>query len=179
MHQGSPHLWGAGGATVRTLRCGRHGVKIVRGLVQRVAQAWVTSAEERDAEPVEVGRIGAGLAVLVGATHDDDVAKARRLADKLWHLRIFDDGSGAMNLSCADEDAPLLIVSQFTLYGDTRKGRRPSFVDAAPPDHAEPLIDEVVARLREHGAQVATGRFRTHMQVHLINDGPVTILVEV
>lgn len=151
----------------------------MRGSVQRVREAWVTSAEERGGPHEEVGRIGSGLVVLVGVTHEDDVAAAHRLADKIYHLRILDDGDGDMNLSCADTGGALLVVSQFTLYGDARKGRRPSFVAAARPDVAEPLVDEVVARLRSHGATVATGRFRTHMEVHLVGDGPVTLLVEV
>jgi D-tyrosyl-tRNA(Tyr) deacylase len=145
----------------------------VRALVQRVTSASVTS------EGTEIGRIGAGLVVLVGVTHDDDAATARRLADKVAGLRVFADEAGDMNLSCLDVDGGLLVVSQFTLYGDTRKGRRPSFVQAAPPEVAETLVDEVVARLRETGLAVETGRFRTHMQVALVNDGPVTVLVEV
>ena len=151
----------------------------MRALAQRVREAWVTSAPEREAPADEVGRIGAGLAVLVGVTHEDDEAVARRLADKLYHLRVLDDGEGGMNLSCADTGGELLVVSQFTLYGDTRKGRRPSFVAAARPEVAEPLVDLLVAHLRELGATVATGRFRTHMEVHLVGDGPVTVLVEV
>jgi D-tyrosyl-tRNA(Tyr) deacylase len=150
----------------------------MRALVQRVTEAWVTSSV--DGGPAqEVGRIGPGLVVLVGATHDDDESVAHRLADKLWHLRIFGDDEGAMNRSAADTGAALLVVSQFTLYGDARKGRRPSFVAAARPEQAEPLVDAVVGRLRELGAEVATGRFRTAMQVGLVNDGPVTLLVEV
>jgi D-tyrosyl-tRNA(Tyr) deacylase len=145
----------------------------MRALVQRVTEAWVTSAGE------EVGRIGNGLVVLLGVTHDDDVEVARRVADKLWHLRIFPDDGGAMNRSAADTAAALLVVSQFTLYGDARKGRRPSFVAAAAPERAEPLVEVVVERLRELGAEVATGRFRTAMQVGLVNDGPVTLLVEI
>jgi D-aminoacyl-tRNA deacylase len=151
----------------------------VRGLVQRVLSASVTASDSRDTPREEVGRIGPGLAVLVGVTHEDDVAAAHKLADKLFHLRILDDGAGNMNLSCADTGGELLVVSQFTLYGDARKGRRPSFVEAARPEIAEPLVEEVVARLRSHGATVATGRFRAHMEVHLVGDGPVTILVEV
>ena len=150
----------------------------MRALVQRVTEAWVTSADGRGGPAEEVGRIGAGLVVLLGVTHDDDAEVARRVADKLWHLRIFADDAGAMNRSAADTGGALLVVSQFTLYGDARKGRRPSFVAAAPPEHAEPLVDAVVARLRELGAEVATGRFRTAMQVGLVNDGPVTLLVE-
>ncbi|MEX2504983.1 MAG: D-aminoacyl-tRNA deacylase [Egicoccus sp.] len=159
----------------------------MRALVQRVTEAWVTSApgmvghggsDERGGPAEEVGRIGAGLLVLVGATHDDDLAVAQRMADKLWHLRIFPDDDGAMNRSAADTGAALLVVSQFTLYGDARKGRRPSFVAAAAPARAEPLVDAVVARLRGSGAEVATGRFRTAMQVGLVNDGPVTLMIE-
>ena len=126
-----------------------------------------------------VGAIGPGLCVLVGVTHDDDEAAAAKLADKLWHLRILDDADGVMNVSAADAGAPVLVVSQFTLYGDTAKGRRPSWLAAARPEHAEPLVDAVVARLRDLGATVATGRFRTDMAVALVNHGPVTLVVEV
>lgn len=145
----------------------------MRALIQRVTKAHVTS------EGTEVGRIGPGLVVLVGATHNDDQDRARRLADKVHQLRIFNDDNGQMNLSSADLGLQLLVVSQFTLYGDTRKGRRPSFVAAARPEVAEPLVDAVIARLRANGATVATGRFRTHMEVHLVNDGPVTLTVQV
>lgn len=151
----------------------------MRGLVQRVAQASVTSAATPADAAEETGRIGAGLVLLVGVTHGDDRAAAQRLADKAWNLRIFPDAAGAMNASCADVDGQVLVVPQFTLYGDTRKGRRPSFVAAAEPEPARRLVDDVVARLRELGATVATGRFQTHMQVWLINDGPVTLLLEV
>jgi D-aminoacyl-tRNA deacylase len=145
----------------------------VRALVQRVSEASVTS------DGTEAGRIGLGLVALVGATHDDDSATARRLADKIANLRVFPDDDGAMNRSCLDVGGSVLVVSQFTLYGDTRKGRRPSFVAAAPPEVAEPLVDEVVAHLRAAGLEVATGVFRTHMDVALVNDGPVTLMVEV
>jgi D-aminoacyl-tRNA deacylase len=144
----------------------------VRAVVQRVTEAAVTVAGE------EVGRIGPGLCVLVGVTHADDETVARKLADRLWHLRLFDDDVGVMNRSAAELGAELLVVSQFTLYGDTTKGRRPSWIAAARPDHAEPLVDAVVAELRRLGATVATGRFRTEMQVALVNDGPVTVLLE-
>ena len=127
---------------------------------------------------VEVGRIGPGLLVLLGVTHDDDAALARRMADKLWHLRVFGDAQGTMNRSCAEVGGELLVVSQFTLYADTRKGRRPSFVAAARPEQAEPLVDAVVAALRSLGATVATGTFRADMQVALVNDGPVTLSIE-
>jgi D-tyrosyl-tRNA(Tyr) deacylase len=147
----------------------------MRAVVQRVRRASVTVAGER--EPV--GAIGAGLCVLVGVTHDDDEAVARRLAEKLWNLRVFDDDAGVMNRSVADAGGEVLVVSQFTLYGDTTRGRRPSWVAAARPEHAEPLVDAVVAGLRDLGATVATGRFRTEMTVELVNDGPVTLLLDV
>ncbi len=117
--------------------------------------------------------------MLVGITHDDTVARAEKLADKVWTLRIFDDDEGVMNLSPADEGHMLLVVSQFTLYGDTARGRRPSWVAAAPPEQAEPLVDAFVAALRRRGATVETGRFRADMQVSLVNDGPVTLMLEV
>lgn len=145
----------------------------MRALVQRVSEARVRAGDE------VVGEIGRGLCVLVGVTHDDDAARARKLAEKVWHLRIFDDADGVMNRSLDDAGGQILVVSQFTLYGDTRKGRRPSWVAAASPEQAEPLVDAVVAALRELGAHVETGRFRADMQVELVNDGPVTLLVEV
>ena len=154
----------------------------MRGLVQRVARAAVDARNDGAWE--RVGEIGAGLCVLVGATHDDTDRVADQLADKVWHLRILDDADGVMNVSLAarhesGRPAEVLVVSQFTLYGNTDKGRRPSWVDAARPDHAEPLVDRVVSRLRELGAVVATGRFRTEMRVEIVNDGPVTIMLEV
>ena len=145
----------------------------MRALVQRVGEAAVTVDGE------VVGRIGAGLCALVGVTHDDGEVQARSLADKLWNLRVMDDADGVMNRSIADTTKAVLVVSQFTLYGDTSRGRRPSWIAAARPEHAEPLVDLVVERLRELGATVATGRFRTEMQVALVNDGPVTVLLEV
>ncbi len=126
-----------------------------------------------------VGAVGAGLCVLVGVTHDDDEARATKLADKLWNLRILDDADGVMNVSAADAGAPLLVVSQFTLYGDTVKGRRPSWLSAAPPEQAEPLVEAVIQRLHQLGATVETGRFRTTMAVELVNDGPVTLILDV
>jgi len=145
----------------------------MRALVQRVSEASVTVDGE------VVGAIGAGLCVLVGVTHDDGPDQARKLAAKLAKLRVLDDDAGVMNRSVLDEGAEVLVVSQFTLYGSTAKGNRPSWIDAARPEHAEPLIDEVVAALRKHGLTVATGRFRTEMAVALVNDGPVTVLLEV
>lgn len=126
-----------------------------------------------------VGHIGSGLCVLVGVTHDDDVAAAHKLARKIHGLRVFDDDDGVMNLSVADIDGGVLVVSQFTLYGDAAKGRRPSYVAAARPEHAEPLVDELVKHLQALGQTVATGRFRAEMAVSLVNDGPCTILLEV
>jgi D-tyrosyl-tRNA(Tyr) deacylase len=145
----------------------------MRAVVQRVSRASVTVDGE------VVGAIGAGLCVLVGVTHDDDASRAAKLAEKLWHLRILDDADGVMNWSAAEVGAPVLVVSQFTLYGDTAKGRRPSWLAAARPEDAEPLVDAVVAQLRDLGASVETGRFRTTMAVELVNDGPVTLIVEV
>jgi len=144
----------------------------VRAVVQRVSSAFVTVAGE------EVGRIGRGLCVLLGVTHSDDEAVARKMAEKLWHLRVFDDERGVMNRSAADLGAELLVVSQFTVYGDTSGGRRPSWIAAARPEQAEPLVTAVVEELRRLGATVATGRFRTAMQVTLTNDGPVTVIVD-
>ncbi|MFF4410071.1 D-aminoacyl-tRNA deacylase [Streptomyces sp. NPDC001262] len=141
----------------------------MRAVVQRVNGASVVVDGE------VVGEIiGAGLCVLVGVTHDDTAAKAAQLARKLWSLRVLQDEK-----SCSDVGAPLLVISQFTLYGDARKGRRPTWNAAAPGDVAEPLVDEVVAQLRALGAQVETGRFGADMKVSLTNDGPFTVLVEV
>lgn len=152
----------------------------MRALVQRVSEASVTSRAERDEAFVEVGRIGGGLVALIGVTHDDTEADARKLADKIANLRVFDDADGVMNESVLDVGGGVLVVSQFTLYGDTRKGRRPSYVDAAKPDHAEPLVEVVQQRLAELGVDpVAGGRFRTEMQVSLTNHGPVTLSIEV
>ena len=139
----------------------------MRALVQRVTGAAVRVGDE------VVGEIGPGLCAFVGVTHDDDPAAARRLAAKVWHLRVFGD-----ERSVADTTGEVLVVSQFTLYGDTTRGRRPSWIAAARPEQAEPLVDAVVAELRALGATVATGRFRASMRVALENDGPVTLLLE-
>lgn len=144
----------------------------MRAVVQRVSRASV----EVDGEVV--GAIGTGLVALVGVTHDDTPASAAKLARKLWQLRLFPDDAGRMDRSAEEVGAGLLVISQFTLYGDTRKGRRPSWVAAAPGPVAEPLVDAVVAELRALGATVATGRFGAHMHVDLVNDGPVTVIVE-
>ena len=144
----------------------------MRAVVQRVASASVTVAGE------VVGEIGRGLCVLVGVTHTDDEAVAAKMAEKLWNLRVFDDEAGVMNRSAADVGAELLVISQFTLYGDTSAGRRPSWIAAARPEVAEPLVHHLVATLRSFGAAVATGRFRAEMAVALVNDGPVTVIVD-
>jgi D-aminoacyl-tRNA deacylase len=140
----------------------------VRAVVSRVRSASVTVEGET------VGTIGPGLLALVGVTHDDGPAQVERMARKLHELRILRDEQ-----SCGDAGAPLLVVSQFTLYGDTRKGRRPSWTSAAPGPVAEPLVDAVVAALRERGATVETGRFGAMMEVASVNDGPFTVLLEV
>lgn len=154
----------------------------MRALVQRVERASV-DVVHADGTVERSGEIGVGLCVLVGVTHTDGRDSADRLADKIWQLRILHDDEGEMNRSLAmrsgaGEPACVLIVSQFTLYGDTAKGRRPSWIDAARPDHAEPLIQRVAERLGTAGATVATGRFRTQMRVEIVNDGPVTLMLE-
>lgn len=146
----------------------------MRALVQRVSRAGVTVAGR------VVGAIGPGLCVLVGVTHSDTAAQADRLAARLWGLRILDDADGRMNRALADSDRPAaLVVSQFTLYGDSGRGRRPSWSAAAPGERAAPLVDRVAAGLRERGAEVATGAFGAYMSLEIVNDGPVTVLVEV
>jgi D-tyrosyl-tRNA(Tyr) deacylase len=142
-------------------------------LVQRVTRAQVSVGDEL------ISSIGRGLCVLVGVTHSDGPAQASRLAAKLWNLRIMDDEANVMNRSVADTGGELLVVSQFTLYGDTSGGRRPSWIAAARPEQAEPLVDAVVGELRALGARVATGRFRAEMAVELVNDGPVTLFLEI
>jgi D-tyrosyl-tRNA(Tyr) deacylase len=140
----------------------------MRAVAQRVSSASVS---------VDGGVIGAidgpGLLVLVGVTHDDTAEKARKLAAKLWGLRVLEGEK-----SCSDLNAPLLVVSQFTLYADTAKGRRPTWHNAAPGPVAEPLVDAVVAELRALGARVETGKFGADMKVALVNDGPITIIIE-
>ena len=132
-----------------------------------------------DGAPERSGEIGRGLLVLLGVTHTDDEKTCVRMADKFWNLRIMDDPDGVMNLSVADTTRSILVVSPFTLYGDTNTGRRPGWSAAARPEQAEPLVDRVVAELRRSGAVVATGRFRTYMNVDLVNDGPTTVMIEV
>ena len=140
----------------------------MRALVQRVSEASVTVNGD------EVARIGRGLLVLLGVRDGDGAAEADRIAGKLERLRVFEDAEGRMNLSVRDVDGDLLVVSQFTLYGDARKGNRPSFVEAAPPEVAEPLYERVRSALGAQG-----GRFGVRMQVSLGNDGPVTLLLDV
>jgi len=145
----------------------------MRALLQRVSYASV-SVDGRI-----VGQIDRGLCVLLGVTHSDGQAEADWLADKIAGIRLFEDGAGKMNLSLADVGGAVLVISQFTLYGDARKGRRPSFIDAARPEQAEPLVDYFVERLRrEHGLLVATGVFGAMMKVEIHNDGPVTLMLE-
>lgn len=145
----------------------------MRAVIQRVRSAAV----EVDSELV--GQIGAGLLVYLGAAMGDETAAVEYLADKIATLRVFEDESGKMNLSVVDTGGAVLVVSQFTLFGDVRKGRRPSFGGAAPPDEAKRLYEAVCERLREeHGLQVETGRFRAHMLVRSEGEGPVTILVD-
>ncbi|MBT8214520.1 MAG: D-tyrosyl-tRNA(Tyr) deacylase [Acidimicrobiia bacterium] len=144
----------------------------MRAVVQRVTRAAVT------VDGATVGEIEQGLMVLVGVGHDDGPADAEALAGKLAGLRVFADPEGRMNLAVDDVGGAVLVVSQFTLLGDVRRGKRPSFTDAAPPDHAEPLVDEVVGCLQRAGIEVATGTFGARMEVSLVNDGPVTLVVE-
>jgi D-aminoacyl-tRNA deacylase len=144
----------------------------VRVLVQRVSQASVIVADRT------VGAIGRGLLVLVGFTHEDDQSKLEWMAGKVCGLRIFPDDEQKMNRSVIDMDGGLLVVSQFTLYGDAAKGKRPSFIDAARPEQAIPLYDGFVDLLRQRTPLVQTGEFGAHMMVSLINDGPVTLWLE-
>lgn len=148
----------------------------MRIVVQRVSSASVTVNGQM------TGSIDRGLLALVGITHGDSPVEMEWMADKLLSLRIFSDDEGKMNRSVSDIGGGILVVSQFTLYGDLRKGTRPSFIDAARPEHAEPLYDMLVARLRErgeeHGISIGTGVFGAMMDVALVNDGPVTIILE-
>lgn len=144
----------------------------MRAVIQRVCRASVTVDGET------VGQIGRGFLVLVGVTHADGQAEADWLARKIAGLRLFEDAAGKMNLGLAEVGGAVLVVSQFTLYGDARKGRRPDFLQAARPEQAEPLVDYLALRLREEGLPVATGRFRAMMEVALVNDGPVTLWLD-
>jgi D-aminoacyl-tRNA deacylase len=144
----------------------------MRALLQRVSRASVSVNGQI------TGRIDQGFVVFLGVTHHDRLADADWISAKIAGLRIFDDGAGKMNLSLQEVEGSLLVISQFTLYGDARKGRRPSFTDAAPPELAEPLVEYVIDRLRQSGLTVATGVFGAHMDVEIHNDGPVTLLIE-
>lgn len=143
----------------------------MKAVIQRVTQSRVTVEDQ------QVGAIGMGLMVLLGVAQNDDQADADWLADKILGLRIFEDDQGKMNRSVADVDGRILVVSQFTLLGDCRKGRRPSFVKAAPPDKANALYSRFVQHIRERGIGVETGQFGAAMKVALVNDGPVTLVV--
>jgi D-tyrosyl-tRNA(Tyr) deacylase len=144
----------------------------MRAVVQRVDGASVSVVSDSGTETV--GEFtGEGLCVLVGVTHEDTKAQAARLAAKLWSIRMLDDEK-----SCSETDAPLMVISQFTLYGDARKGRRPTWNAAAPGPVAEPLVEQDVARLRALGATVHTGSFGAHMRVSLTNDGPFTVVLD-
>ncbi len=145
----------------------------MRALVQRVTEASVTVEDEL------VGSIESGLCVLVGVTHTDTGEQAAKLADRLSKLRIFTDDDGKMNRSVLDIGGSVLVISQFTLYADTRKGNRPGYTDAARPEQAEPLITQLMAELAERGLPVAGGRFGADMDVRLLNQGPVTVTIDV
>lgn len=145
----------------------------MRAVAQRVSRASVSVADQ------PVGEIGRGLLVLLGVGHDDGTAEAKALVDKLLGLRIFPDSEDRMNLSVVDVAGSVLVVSQFTLLADIRKGRRPSFTDAAAPDKASALVDLVVSMIRQEGILVATGEFGAMMDVELLNAGPVTIVIDV
>jgi|ERR1043166_8964731 D-tyrosyl-tRNA(Tyr) deacylase len=144
----------------------------MRAVIQRVSRAKVTVDRK------VVGEIGQGLLVLLGVTHSDDEKTGDYLVDKIVNLRIFSDASGKMNLSLADTSGEMLVVSQFTLYGDTRRGRRPSFIEAASGENANRLYEYFVAKARESVKRVATGEFGAMMDVELVNDGPVTIILD-
>ena len=144
----------------------------MRAVLQRVLKAHVV------VEQSEIGTIGAGWLVLLGVGPSDSLRDVSYLADKILNLRAFEDTNGKMNHSVLDNGGDILVVSQFTLYADCRKGRRPSFIGAAPPQLAEPLYDKFVDHLRQSGLKVATGRFQADMKVSLVNDGPVTIIID-
>ena len=144
----------------------------MRALIQRVASATVL------VEDLEVGRIGPGLVIFLGVGREDEESDAQYLVDKIVNLRIFADEENRFNRSALDVGAEFLLVSQFTLYAGTRKGRRPDFAQAAPPEDARRLYEHAIDLFRQSGLKVATGRFQEYMQVHLVNDGPVTILLD-
>lgn len=145
---------------------------IMRAVIQRVSRAAVLVEAE------VVGTIGPGLLVLLGVGQEDGPAGARLLADKIMHLRVFNDAEGKFNLSVLDVGGSVLVVSQFTLFADTRRGRRPSFISAGAPEIAAPLVERFMEEVRALGLTVAGGKFGAHMQVELVNDGPVTIVLD-
>lgn len=151
---------------------GEQGVGSVRACVQRVSQCSVT------VDGQIAGQIGRGLLVLLGVAHDDTQADVDYLAEKTTGLRVFEDDAGKMNRSVLDVGGQILVVSQFTLWGDCRRGKRPSFTDAAAPELAEPLYEAFVAAVQRLGVPTSTGTFRAHMDVALVNDGPVTLLLD-
>lgn len=144
----------------------------MRAVIQRVTRGRVTVNDR------EVGAIGPGLVVLVGVGHNDTIDDARYIAEKVANLRIFEDELGKMNISVLDVSGQVLVVSQFTLYGDCRKGRRPGFSEASSPDMAKDLVEAVCEQLKSLGVPVATGQFQAHMVVEIVNDGPVTMLLD-
>jgi D-tyrosyl-tRNA(Tyr) deacylase len=144
----------------------------MRAVVQRVKESSVTSAGET------LGKIGSGLLVLLGVAKEDNIKDAAYLSEKIINLRIFEDENGKMNRSLLETGGEMLVVSQFTLLGDCRKGRRPSFINAAPLDEADKLYEYFVKKVRQKGISTQTGRFRAMMEVALVNDGPVTLVVE-
>ena len=144
----------------------------MRACVQRVSEAHVTVGG------AETGRIGRGIVVLLGIGHNDGEVEVNWLADKIVGLRVFEDAAGKMNLSLAEVGGAMLVISQFTLYGDCRRGRRPSFTDAAPPKLAEQLYEAFVEIVRRAGVEIQTGQFREHMMVTLVNNGPVTLWID-
>ncbi len=144
----------------------------MRAVIQRVSKASVQVAGKT------TGKIEAGLLVLLGIHHDDGSKEIKWMTDKICSLRIFDDSMGKMNLSLLDTKGAILVVSQFTLYGDCRKGRRPGYSNAAPPEHANKLYEQFITQLKNHTQNVASGKFQTHMEVNLVNDGPVTLLLD-
>lgn len=150
----------------------------MRVLLQRVSRAEVRVRPDDGTDPWMSGRIGRGVLLLIGLTHHDTAAEILWMADKIAGLRLFADDAGKLNLSLSEVQGSALVVSQFTLYGDTRKGRRPSFIDAARPDVATPLYEQFIALLRERQIPVATGVFGAMMDVELVNDGPVTLWLE-
>src|SRR5437868_13771044 len=155
-----------------TLVTFRGEAQAMRAVIQRVSRARVVVGEE------VIGEIGRGLLVLLGVAKTDTAEQAVWLADKIVSLRIFQDSADNMNLGLMDVNGAVLVVSQFTLYGDCRKGRRPSFVDAAPPETAVPLYEAFINAVRANGIPTATGQFGAMMQVELVNDGPVTLIIE-